>query len=177
MDINKQWKHLSVGFVLCLLARLVPLRIPNVEPLLSVQMPFAKKFGATIGFLFGALSIALYDLIVGRIGIWTLITALSYGALGVFSYLYFKQRTPSRTHFVTFAVLGTLFYDAVTGLTIGPLFFHQNFLAALSGQIPFTALHLLGSVLFALILSPAIYRYLMYERSPVPITHLITHPL
>jgi len=43
--------------------------------------------------------------------------------------------------YVRFAIIGTLFFDAVTGLLIGPLFFHQSFLSTLIGQIPFTALH------------------------------------
>ena len=61
--------------------------------------------------------------------------------------------------------MGTLFYDAVTGLTIGPLFFHQSFIVSLVGQIPFTVLHLLGNVSFAIVLSPMIERWLVKEDS------------
>ena len=35
---------------------------------------------------------------------------------------------------------------------------------ALIGQIPFTALHLLGNVSFALVLSPAIYNFIIENK-------------
>ena len=54
--------------------------------------------------------------------------------------------------------------QAVTGLTIGPLLFHQSFIVSLIGQIPFTLLHLLGNVSFAIVLSPAIERWLVKEE-------------
>lgn len=164
MNTAKQWTRVFLAFLLCLVVRLIPFRAPNVEPLLAVQMPFAKRYGVAVGFLFGVASIVAYDIITGKIGVWTLITALAYGSLGILSALYFKNRAASRKNFVIFAVLGTLFYDAVTGLSIGPLFFHESFSIAFAGQIPFTALHLFGSIIFAALLSPAIYRSLTYER-------------
>jgi hypothetical protein len=60
--------------------------------------------------------------------------------------------------------MGTLFFDAVTGLTVGPIFFHQSFIASMVGQIPFTALHLIGNIAFAIILSPAIYSLLIKKK-------------
>ena len=61
--------------------------------------------------------------------------------------------------------MGTLFFDAATGLTVGPLFFNQTFISALMGQIPFTAFHLLGNIAFAMILSPAIYKFLIKKKT------------
>lgn len=155
---------MGAAFLACMIVRLVPFRAPNVEPLLSVQMPFAKRYGLVFGFLFGFTSIFLYDLITGKVGIWTLFTALAYGCLGIGSSVYFKKHDATRKQFILFAIMGTLFYDAMTGLTIGPLFFHENFSLAFFGQIPFTAMHLLGNILFAAILSPAMYRFLVYDR-------------
>jgi hypothetical protein len=65
---------------------------------------------------------------------------------------------------VRFAIVGTLFFDAVTGLTVGPMFFHQSFISTFVEQIPFTALHLLGNVTFAIILSPAIYNFMIKKK-------------
>lgn len=180
MHRTKTQVRLCTAFVLCMLVRLIPFRAPNIEPLLSVQMPSAKRHGALTAFLFGFASIFLYDVLTGRVGAWTLITALAYGALGVLAAAYFKNRSASRKHFVFFAIMATIAYDAVTGLTIGPLFFHQSFLTALVGQVPFTALHLLGNIIFAAVLSPAISRWLIYER-PQPATeqpgNLISIPI
>ncbi len=155
---------LVFGFLVCLLIRLIPFRPPNIEPILATTMPFARHHGPVIGFLFAFLSIVLYDLLTLKIGVWTWITALLYGLLGLTASFYFKNRFNRARSYVSFAIIATLAYDALTGLTIGPLFFRQPFMAALIGQIPFTVLHLLGNVLFAAILSPALYTYLIENR-------------
>lgn len=90
-----------------------------------------------------------------------MITALAYGGLALFSTWYFKNRQATATNFAVHAVFATIIYDIVTGLTIGPLFFGQSFIAAVIGQIPFTMYHLMGNVAFALTLSPLIYRFLV----------------
>ncbi len=147
----------SIGFFVCLIVRLLPFRAPNIEPILAMEMPFAKAYGKTASFLFAFSSMVIFDALTGKIGVWTIITAFAYGALGIWAYAYLKNKKSSVRNYAAFAVMGTLAYDAVTGLSIGPLFFHQPFMAALIGQIPFTALHLLGNVSFAILLSPMIY--------------------
>ena len=161
---KKNWFKFVIGFIACLLIRLIPFRPPNIEPVLGTQMPFSRAYGALAGFLFAFFNIALYDLITGKLGIWTLLTAGTYGILGFWSAYYFKKHTANRANYVRFAILGTLFFDAVTGLSIGPLFFHQSFMSALVGQIPFTGLHLLGNISFALVLSPALYRFVVENK-------------
>ena len=161
--INLKYITLFVG---ALLLRLLPFRAPNVEPIMAIQMPFAKKYGALSAFLFGAMSITVYDLMTSGLGVWTFITALAYGLVGIFASLYFqnknnsKNKKTNRSRYVLFAIVATIAYDAMTGLTLGPLFFGQTFLSALVGQIPFTALHLLGNISFAFLLSPAIERWI-----------------
>src|SRR3989344_3517093 len=126
MSANKKnYFKFSLALTLCLLVRLIPLRTPNVEPVLA------------------------------------------YGILGLWSASYFKktkENSANKWGYVRFAIIGTLLYDALTGLTIGPIFFHQSFFGSLVGQIPFTLLHLLGNIAFAFILSPAIYNFMIKKR-------------
>jgi hypothetical protein len=147
------------------LIRLIPVRPSNFEPLLATMMPFSKRVNAGVSFAFGFLSIALYDLVTSGIGEWTYVTALLYGALGIASTLYFQNRAATRLNFLAFGIIGTLVYDALTGLTIGPLFHHQSFALALSGQIPFTLSHLAGTIAFTLVVSPALYRWIAKEEA------------
>lgn len=147
-------------FVGVLLFRLIPFRAPNLEPVLAAQMPIAKKMGGLSAFFFAFLSIVIYDMLTVGLGAWTFVTAIVYGALGLWAMRYFKTRTASRKHFVLFALYSTLVYDALTGLTIGPLFFHQSFMNAVTGQFVFTALHLAGNLALAAFVSPIIYRAL-----------------
>ncbi|MEX2052458.1 MAG: DUF6580 family putative transport protein [Candidatus Paceibacterota bacterium] len=158
---TKNWPKITLGILVCLLMRLIPFRPPNIEPILATQMPFSKAYGPLIGFFFAFLGILLYDFATATFGVWTFLTAFTYGALGVWAFYFFRKREPSRLDYARFAVLGTLFFDAVTGLSLGPIFYGQSFMEALVGQIPFTLWHLLGNVSFALILSPAIYKFII----------------
>jgi len=135
-------------------------------------MPFSKAYGSWIGFAFAFMSIVLFDLATGKTGVWTLITALSYGCIGLWAGRYFKNRSNEATTYASFAVMSTIGYDVVTGLTIGPIFFNQTLVQAFVGQIPFTVIHLIGNVAFAVILSPALYTYILYNNQLEPKTLL-----
>ncbi|HBB49695.1 TPA: hypothetical protein DEQ22_01050 [Candidatus Nomurabacteria bacterium] len=175
MDTNKK-NYLSVRggsasggkfylmLVLCLLVRLIPFRTPNIEPILAATMPFSRVYGAFTAFSFAVLSILLYDLATSTLGMQTFFTAGAYGIIGLWAASHFKKREANAWNYVRFAVIGTLVFDALTGLTVGPFFFHQSFLGALAGQIPFTALHLAGNIAFAFVLSPAIYNFLIKKK-------------
>ncbi len=165
MNTNKKnYLKFVLALVLCLVVRLIPFRAPNIEPILATMMPFSKAYGAIFGFSFAVLSILLYDILTNTLGVQTFFTVFAYGALGLWATSYFKKHKSNKWSFVTFSIIGTLFFDAVTGLTVGPLFFHQSFVATLVGQIPFTALHLLGNITLALFLSPAIYNILIKKK-------------
>jgi hypothetical protein len=160
----KNYFRFSIALVLCLLARLIPFRVPNVEPIMATTMPIGRIYGALMGFSFAVLSILLYDVATHTLGMQTIFTAGAYGLIGLWSASYFRNRKGNILDYVRFAIVGTLFYDAVTGLFVGPLFFHQSFLNSLVGQIPFTMLHLAGNIIFAIILSPAVYKFLIKKK-------------
>lgn len=153
-----------IAFLSVFAFRLMPFRAPNVEPIMAFVMPFGKVYGGFMAFIFGFLSIVLFDSVTSGFGIWTLVTALAYGLLGLGANSYFKKRSGWKSY-ASYAVIATIFYDAITGLTIGPMFFHQSFMVSLMGQIPFTVLHLLGNVSFAIVLSPVIERWAKKEFS------------
>lgn len=148
------------GVVFAFRLLLLPIRPPNVEPILATLMPFSKRFGALASFAFAFLSIVLYDALTSGWGSWTWTAAFTYGAVAVGSYIYFRTRAATRTNFVIYGIIGTLAFDAVT-MMLGPVLGHQSFAMALAGQIPFTALHLAGTITFALTLSPLVYRWVV----------------
>ena len=161
LSLTTSWLKFALGWGAVFLFRLIPFRPPNFEPMLATIMPFSKRYGVLGSFLFGFLGIVLFDAVTSGWGIWTVVTAIAYGLLGAGSCLFFKNREASIKNFLSFGIAGTLFYDAVTGLTIGPIFQGQPFAVALAGQIPFTLMHLLGTVVFATLLSPALYRWVV----------------
>ena len=164
--MSSAWLKYAVVFLGVMLVRLLPFRAPNVEPLLSAVMPMTKRFGMLEGAAFAVLSIVLYDALTAGLGIWTAVTALAYAGIAIGAHFFFARRKPSRGNFVQYSIISVLVYDAVTGLTVGPLAFGQSLSAAMLGQIPFTVLHLIGAVLFAAVVSPVLYRWL--QESEVP---------
>ena len=149
-----------IGWAAVFLFRLIPFRPPNFEPMLATVMPFSKRYGIVGSFLFGFLGIVLYDAITSGWGTWTAITAVCYGLLGVAAHLFFKNRDASVKNFLLFGIPATVAYDAVT-MMIGPLFMQQPLMAALIGQISFTLMHLTGTTVFSVLLSPALYRWVI----------------
>ena len=133
---------------------------------MSIIMPFGKVYGMLMSFLFAVLSIGVYDLITSGIGIWTLITSFTYGVVAIGAFLFFKNKSGWK-NYAMYSIIATIFFDAITGLIPGPMFYNQPFISALIGQIPFTFYHLIGNTAFAIILSPAIEGWLLRE-SPKP---------
>lgn len=172
---KKKYFKIFTGIAACLFVRLIPFRAPNIEPIFATTMPFSRAYGALTGFSFAVLSILLYDALTMTLGMQTFFTAGAYGIIGLWSASYFKKHKPAHCGggdgwvYARFAIIGTLFFDASTGLTVGPIFFHQSFFTSLVGQIPFTALHLLGNVAFAFVLSPAIYNVLVRKKKSFPV--------
>ena len=111
--------------------------------------------------MFGFLSIVIFDIATNKVGSWTMITAIAYGLVGIGSYAYFKNRKSSAMNYIIYGIIGTIAYDALTGLTIGPIFWGQTFSSAFIGQIPFTLNHLIGNIILSAIVSPAIYRWVV----------------
>ena len=150
----------------------MPFRAPNLEPVLAGIMPLGKRFGGMMVFAFGFLSIAIYDSVTSGFGIWTLITSLAYGFIGLGSKYYLKNRNGWKGY-ASYAFISTILYDAVTGLTIGPIFFHQSFIVSLVGQVPFTIIHLLGNISFAIVISPIIEKWILKERSEKVVSRVV----
>lgn len=149
-----------IGWTAVFLFRLIPFRPPNFEPMLATVMPFSKRYGPVGSFLFGFLGIVLFDAITSGWGSWTWVTAFCYGALGIGAHYFFKNREATVKNFLIFSIPGTIAYDAVT-MMIGPVLGHQSLAVAITGQIPFTIMHLLGTITFSVLLAPALYRWVV----------------
>ena len=146
-----------IVFAGCMLFRLLPLRAPNVEPIMASIMPLGRRYGTLWAFLFGVVSIVLYDLLT-NFGSWTFTVAIAYGLTGVASSLYFKKVQSSPINFAIFAFFATIAFDLFTGVLVAP-FLGQNMYTALMLQIPFTLLHLAGNIGFTLTLSPLLDKW------------------
>lgn len=149
-----------LGLGIVILVRLLP-HPPNVEPVMSTMMPFSKRWGPWSGLVFSLLAILSFDVITGTLGIWSVVTATTYMLLGAAAGLYLKDKANKVKYYLIFAIIGTLVYDAVTGIGIGMVFFNQTFMTTFIGQIPFTLYHLAGNIVLSGLVSPLIYKWVV----------------
>ncbi len=174
MGIMKNAVRYLTGLATVLVLRLIP-HPPNVEPIMATMMPYAKRWGILSGILFTVIAMAGYDLLTGTLGVWSILTIGTYTLLAIAAGWYFRRAKPDAKHFVGFAVIGTLVYDAITGIGTGMLFFHQSFAMTFYGQIPFTLYHLAGNIVLAGIVSPLLYRWVL--ANPETATDRVWHHL
>lgn len=170
--INGLPKYVA-GFIGTLLFRLVTpvFGLSNLSPLMATELAGAKAYGPVLAGVYGALSIALIDILVGKVGLWTIVTSITYGIIGVWGANFFRSRQASRKNFVIASFAGTLFFDFITGICMGPILFAQQLSVAFVGQIPFTLQHLAGNLFFALVLAPWFYKKIM-ENPKWEFSHL-----
>src|SRR6266498_1643408 len=109
-NYKKSYPKFFLALIFCLLARLIPVRVPNIEPIFATMMPMSKAYGAFAGFSFAVLSILLYDMLTGTLGMQTFFTVGAYAVLGVWATHYFKKNEANTWGYVRFAIIGTLFY-------------------------------------------------------------------
>lgn len=160
-----------IGWTVVFAVRLIPWRMPNVEGIMATLMPVSKRFGVVASFLYGFLAIALYDAVTSGIGSWTYLTACTYGAIGIASYYFFRRAQAKAVSFVGFSIVATLFYDLITGVIAGPVLWGMPLAESFFGQIPFTLYHLAGNIAFALVISPALYRWIIANES-LEVSHM-----
>jgi hypothetical protein len=131
---------------------------PNNDPIMAVTLPYAKR-GRVAAAAFPALAMVLFDLLSRRVGIWTLVTAGTYGLIGLgFSSLYSKRaahgRVVGRGTFFLSGIAGVLVFDFITGPLMSSALFQMSFAQAFVGQVPFTIKHLVSVSLYAVVVSP-----------------------
>ncbi len=144
----------ALSILFCNAYRLLRI-IPNNDPIMGCMLPFAKKDKWWQGALFALLTMVSFDFITMRVGLWTLVTALTYAGLGTGFHLYYKKVGEVKLkHYLGSGVLGVLVFDFVTGVLFGPALFGTSHLQAFIGQVPFTVMHLLTATGFILILTP-----------------------
>ncbi|MFA6419696.1 MAG: DUF6580 family putative transport protein [archaeon] len=150
------------------LANLVRLArfIPNNDPIMAFMLPVSKNEKAYKAFLFPFVTMVSFDIITGYIGVWTLVTALTYAGLGLFFSRYMKKRIENKKNiglknYLGCGVLGVLIFDFVTGVLATPFMFGMSFEQAFVGQIPFTLLHLASVSAFIVVLVPILDRHVL----------------
>ena len=123
---------------------------PNNDPIIGLALPSAKK-SPLFSIVFVLVAMVSFDFITQKLGVWTLVTAVSYVFIVfLLSKWFVSLKKVKFKHYFLGSVVGILIFDAVTGPGMSTFIFHQSFLVSLLGQIPFTLYHLASGVSYSL---------------------------
>jgi hypothetical protein len=133
---------------------------PNNDPIMAVMLPCAKR-GRAAAFAFPVVAMVLFDILSRKVGIWTAVTAGTYGLLGLgFSFVYSalgkRGRRIGPATFLVSGVVGVLVFDFITGPILSSAMFRMSFAQAFVGQIPFTLKHLASVSAYTIVVSPVL---------------------
>jgi hypothetical protein len=149
----KETKSFLTQVVLANVLRLFRV-FPNNDPVMGFMLPQTRK-SAWKAALFAFTTMVIFDIITMKVGVWTLVTALTYAALAVGFSLFFKKiKTTKITHYLSASVIGILLFDLITGPIMSSVMFSQSLLITTLGQIPFTFYHLISGVTWVVIIAP-----------------------
>ncbi|MEI8364326.1 MAG: hypothetical protein WCF78_02630 [archaeon] len=167
MGLKKIFKYVIAG-IFCNLFRL--LHIPNADPIMGTMLPFAKRDNGLSAGIFAFITMFSFDIITNKVGIWTIVTATTFGLLGwFFAYIYRNKERLTLLNYITGGVFGVLIFDFITGPIMSSFLFHMSFIVAFVGQIPFTLLHLATVCIFIIVLVPILDKYLINTKTKVNI--------
>jgi uncharacterized membrane protein len=139
--------------------------IPNNDPIMSMALPFSRRGSALTSFAFPFITMASFDVVTGYVGIWTLVTSITYGLIGLFFHRFLKNRDKiGLKTYLGCGALGVLAFDIVTGVIATPFLFGMTFEQALIGQIPFTALHLITTTAFIIVITPLLDKQILLNK-------------
>ena len=140
--------------------------IPNNDPIMAIMLPYAKSDKKYKAVLFPFITMVSFDLITGMLGVWTIVTALTYAGLGLlFTQFFFKEKKISIFKYLKGGIIGVLIFDFVTGVIAMPFMFGMSFELALIGQIPFTLMHLLTVGIFIIVITPLYDKHIIKNIS------------
>ena len=118
-------------------------------------LPFGRQDPAWKVGLFAFATMVTFDLITSGLGLWTWVTAGMYALIAViFSAQFKKLKNIGLITYTSYAILGVLAFDIVTGPIMSSYLFKMPLALAIAGQIPFTAMHLASGAAYTLALAP-----------------------
>ena len=129
---------------------------PNVAAIMPFVMAAGLVGGPVFGFLAGLATRGVYDVYLGSVGPWTLLTSPSYGVAGMLvglAGLWWKKW--DRVRLAALAVAVTLVYDAVTMVLFSVPFGFPLWQSVMM-QVPFTINHVVGNALFCFLFVPLV---------------------
>lgn len=142
-------KQCCISFFCISVALLIKLYLPHpgCDPVAGFIVLAPRTWSRFLSSVFIGASIVLYDYMTVGCGLWTLVVVAAYFLIAAACNYVQIGSSLSMLGLCARGVIVTLAFDALTGLTVGPLLYGQPFMEAVVGQIPFSIAHLIGNSL------------------------------
>ncbi|MGN1095023.1 MAG: ECF transporter S component [Eubacteriales bacterium] len=161
---TKKMVVLAVMVALSVLGRFVFSFIPHFKPVAAIVVITGIYLGAESGFLCGALSALISNIIFGQ-GPWTPFQMFAWGVIGLFAAIFSVFLKKSKISLSVYGFLSGVIYslimDIYTVIFADGVFNFSRYLAVLLTSLPVTAIYAFSNVLFLLLLSRPIGEKLM----------------
>jgi hypothetical protein len=132
---------------------------------MAMMLPYSKKEGLAKAFFFPLIAMVAFDILTNRIGVWTIVTSLTYAGLGGLFYFYFKNFGKiSLKRYIGSSTMGVLIFDFITGVIASPFMFGMTFEQAFLGQIPFTIMHLVTVTAYVILIVPVLDKHVIENK-------------
>ena len=150
---------LSVMVALSVLGRFAFSVLPHFKPVTAIVVIAGMYLGAESGFLCGALSAVLSNIMFGQ-GPWTPFQMFSWGLIGLLAAFFSVSLKKSKLALAVFGVFSgiifSLLMDGWTVLWAEGTFSASRYLAFVVSALPVTAIYAVSNVLFLLVLAEPI---------------------
>ena len=147
---------LSVMVALSVLGRFAFSVLPHFKPVTAIVVIAGMYLGAESGFLCGALSAVLSNIMFGQ-GPWTPFQMFSWGLIGLLAAFFSVSLKKSKLALAVFGVFSgiifSLLMDGWTVLWAEGTFSASRYLAFVVSALPVTAIYAVSNVLFLLVLA------------------------
>ncbi len=147
---------ISVMIALSVLGRFAFSALPHFKPVTAIVVIAGMYLGAESGFLCGALSAVLSNIMFGQ-GPWTPFQMFSWGLIGLLAAVFSASLKKSRLALAVFGIFSgivfSLLMDGWTVLWAEGTFSASRYLAFVISALPVTAIYAASNVLFLLILA------------------------
>ncbi len=147
---------LSVMVALSVLGRFAFSVLPHFKPVTAIVVIAGMYLGAESGFLCGALSAVLSNIMFGQ-GPWTPFQMFSWGLIGLLAAFFSVSLKKSKLALAVFGVFSgiifSLLMDGWTVIWAEGTFSASRYLAFVVSALPVTAIYAVSNVLFLLVLA------------------------
>lgn len=155
---NESWNNalmlLALGITLAVIFHLFHFLRP-IQPFIPIAVLAGMLYGHSKGFSVGFFGFLAFSLLFGFAGLFSWIEAFACGIAGLLGAAAARNRTPSKTEFITLSAIAAIGFEIFLNLAFNAYYFTPALNAVYYFDVPAlaSAVNILAAIILALLLS------------------------